>query len=151
MDGCSNRDGWLWVIALHDCTRRTHLACQLYCIDDTPRKHLIAQFLLVGCSSWRPTNNVKALRCRDISGGVKLVTLKMHDLKITDKENYVRHFPVLHFPDPNLRALAFLCWVCWRCGCYAIWLSAVLYTYWHGYACVFLMCIWRTIVRHFSN
>ena len=34
---------------------------------------------------------------------------------------------------------------------YAKWLSAVSYTYWHGYACVFLMCIWRTIVRHFSN
>jgi len=51
----------------------------------------------------------------------------------------------------NLRALAFLCLVCWRCGRYAKWLSAVSYTYWHGYACVFLMCIWRTIVRHFSN
>ena len=27
----------------------------------------------------------------------------------------------------------------------------VSFTYWHGCACVFLMCIWRTIVRHFSN
>ena len=88
-------------------------------------------------------------KCTRASCQVDVVTLKMHDLKMTDKENYGSGKCRTGKWRTNLRALAFLCSVCWRCGLYAK--SAVSYTYWHGYACVFFMCIWRTIVRHFSN
>ena len=33
--------------------------------DRQQHQHLITQFLQAGCSSWRPTNSVKALKAQD--------------------------------------------------------------------------------------
>ena len=47
--------GWQW----------HHLHClQIICISLETDNHVITIFLQAGCSSWRPTNNVKALKAQ---------------------------------------------------------------------------------------
>ena len=98
----------------------------------------------------KPPGVVIVKYCSSHSTAWYAVTLKMHTWKWRTKTTGSGKCRTGKWRI-NLRALAFPCSVCWRCGRYAKWLSAVSLTYWHGYACVFLMCIWRTIVRHFSN
>ena len=83
-----------------------------------------AILVLIMCR-WNETrSSAGCLRFRCVTS---TVTLKMHDLKMTDKENY---------GSGKCRTGE------WRTN-FQQTVSTI--------TCVFLMCIWRTIVRHFSN
>ena len=78
------------------------------------------------------------------------LTLKMHYLKMTDKKNGVWKIQDWRMTDKlagtrvsvlSVLTLWLLCQMAVRCVVYLL-----------TWICVcFLMCIWRTIVRHFSN